>query len=185
MADENPAGAPPPNGEPKGGEEPLAAPGLAALASERTARQEAEKALRAVQAERDAAVAKAEGREAEYAAEVKAREEIERRFNERIIHTELRAAARELMADPDDVFAFVKVSDFEVNADGEVDAKAITEAISALVKRKPYLAARREDDPNQPGHIEPDPSQGARTPGHDPLNGDGLLNALTSKLGIH
>lgn len=107
------------------------------------------KAAEASAKERDAKLAelqaKIDGKEAEYAAEQKARE-LETaalsKANERILKAEVRAAAAAKLADPADALRFIDLSDFEVGADGEVDAQAIGDAIDNLVTTKPYLAAQ-------------------------------------------
>lgn len=73
-------------------------------------------------------------REAESAALQKA--------NARILNAELRAAATGKLADPADALKFLDTSAFEVDADGNVDADAIAEAIADLTEKKPYLAAQ-------------------------------------------
>lgn len=73
-------------------------------------------------------------REAETAALQKA--------NQRIINAELRAAAAGKLADPADALRFIDVSAFEVDAEGNVDAEAIAEAIADLTQKKPYLSAQ-------------------------------------------
>jgi hypothetical protein len=123
--------------------------GRAALAKERQARKDAEKARRAAEkaladfqaqqsagAEQDAAKAAAEQarRDAEAAALAKA--------NGRILAAELKAAAKGVLADPSDAAAFIDLSQFEVGDDGSVDADEISGAISDLIKRKPHLAAK-------------------------------------------
>lgn len=72
-------------------------------------------------------------REAESAALSKA--------NARILKAELKAAAAGKLADPADAMKFLDLSTFEVDADGNVDAESIGEALDDLIKSKPYLAA--------------------------------------------
>lgn len=61
---------------------------------------------------------------------------------ERIIRTEVKAAAKGLIADPNDALAFIDLSQFDVSADGSVDETDITDAINGLLEKKPYLAAQ-------------------------------------------
>ncbi|MEH0426623.1 hypothetical protein QBB34_09870 [Streptomyces stelliscabiei] len=61
--------------------------------------------------------------------------------NTRIVKAEIRAAAAKKLADPRDALKFLDLEQFEVDADGEVDAEEIAEAIETLIKDKPYLAA--------------------------------------------
>lgn len=131
----------------------LAEAGKKALAGERKARREAERARKAAEAElaelRAAQAAKKNDdgdgakpdaeqirREAEQAATVKA--------NERILRSEVKAAAAGKLADPADALAHLDLSKFEVGDDGSVDESEIADAIGDLLKAKPYLAARAQ-----------------------------------------
>lgn len=96
-----------------------------------------------------AELAKAQGREAEYAAEqerIKAQREAEAaalaKANERILKAEVRAIATSKLADPEDALHYLDLADFQVGDDGEVDRNAVTAAVEELVKSKPYLAAQ-------------------------------------------
>ncbi|WP_037819089.1 hypothetical protein [Streptomyces sp. NRRL S-146] len=118
--------------DPEGADQ-LGDPGKKALArmkeklkAERTRRRQAEE--RANQGASDDAVAKATA-----AATATA--------NTRIIKAEIRAAAAKKLADPRDALRFLDLEQFEVDADGEVDADEIADAIEELIKNKPYLAA--------------------------------------------
>lgn len=102
------------------------------------ARKEAAKAREALAA----AQAKAEGREVEYAAEKKAREDADARFRERVLKAEIKAAATGKLNDPADAMRYLDLSEFDVNDDGDVDAAAITAAIDSLVASKTYLAVQ-------------------------------------------
>lgn len=64
------------------------------------------------------------------------------RANARILKAEIRAAAKGKLADPKDALTFLDLEQFEVDEDGEIDAEEIEEAISGLLKAKPYLAAQ-------------------------------------------
>lgn len=101
--------------------------------------------LKARLAELEATVAKLQGREAEYAEQLKARE-VEQaalaKASERILKAEVRAAAAGKLADPNDALRFIDLSSFEVGEDGEVDATQIAQAIDDLLVAKPYLAAQ-------------------------------------------
>jgi hypothetical protein len=61
--------------------------------------------------------------------------------NERVLRAEIRAAAAGKLADPADAFKFLDLSEFEVSDTGEIDSDEIADALSDLVKSKPYLAA--------------------------------------------
>lgn len=101
------------------------------LKAERAKRQKAEQ-------ERDAASATDEAdrtrREVESAALSKA--------NGRIVRSEVKAAAKGVLADPNDAFRFLDLDQFEVDDDGDVDEDEIASAIADLVEKKPYLAAQ-------------------------------------------
>lgn len=68
--------------------------------------------------------------------------EATRQAHDRIIRSEVKAAAAGKLADPTDAIRMLDLSQFEVGDDGEVDEDAIGEAIDDLVKKKPYLAAQ-------------------------------------------
>lgn len=64
------------------------------------------------------------------------------RVNERLVKAEVRAAAAGKLADPADAHRFLDLSQIEVDADGNVDADEVAEAIEDLLRSKPYLAAQ-------------------------------------------
>lgn len=74
-------------------------------------------------------------REAERAATAKA--------NARILRSEVRAAAKGVLADPKDALTFLDLDAFEVDEDGEIDSDEIADAIEELISNKPYLAAAK------------------------------------------
>jgi len=61
--------------------------------------------------------------------------------NARIVRAEVKAAAAGKFADPADAFRFLDMTAFEVDANGDVDADEIADAIQDVLKTKPYLAA--------------------------------------------
>jgi len=61
--------------------------------------------------------------------------------NGRILKAEIRAAAKGRLADAKDALTFLDLEQFEVGEDGEIDSEEIEEAITGLLKDKPYLAA--------------------------------------------
>lgn len=63
------------------------------------------------------------------------------RADARIVRSELKAAATGKLADPKDALAFLDLSKFEVDDDGQVDEDEVAEAIEQLLKDKPHLAA--------------------------------------------
>ncbi|WP_045746396.1 hypothetical protein [Actinoplanes rectilineatus] len=62
--------------------------------------------------------------------------------NRRIVRAEVKAAAAGKFADPADAIAFLDLDEFEVDDEGEVDADAITAALTELLTKKPHLAAQ-------------------------------------------
>lgn len=64
------------------------------------------------------------------------------RVHERIVRAEVKAAAAGKLADPADAYRFLDLSQIEVDADGNVDADEVADAIADLLKNKPYLAAQ-------------------------------------------
>lgn len=123
--------------------------GKKALDKERAARKAAAKEARELKAKVAELEAKqaagAQQDEAQQAAE-KTRRDAEaaatKKANERILRSELKAAAAGKLADPSDAAAFIDLTQFEADADGEFDSTEIAEAISDLIKRKPHLAAK-------------------------------------------
>jgi hypothetical protein len=123
--------------------------GKKALAEERKARREAARKLKAAEAEladlKAKAAAGAQQDQAQQDAE-KARRDAEAaanaKANARILAAEVKAAAAGKLADPSDAARYLDMSEFEVGDDGTVDSGAIAEAISELIKSKPYLAAK-------------------------------------------
>ncbi|MEU6295016.1 hypothetical protein [Streptomyces erythrochromogenes] len=61
--------------------------------------------------------------------------------NTRIIRSEVKAAAKGVLADPADAFKFLDLEQFEVDEDGNLDEDEVADAIQELIKSKPYLAA--------------------------------------------
>lgn len=98
--------------------------------SERDKRKELEQQLAQKDAGDEAAQAR---REVEQAALSKA--------NVRIVRSEVKAAAKGVLADPGDAYKFLDLDQFEVDDDGNIDSDEIADAIEELVKSKPYLAA--------------------------------------------
>ncbi|WP_338183013.1 hypothetical protein [Jatrophihabitans sp.] len=110
-------------------------------AERKTARDEAA----AEKARADALQAKLDGKEAEHtAAQEKADTEKAAlaKANDRIVRSEVKAAAKGVLADPADAYKFLDLDSFEVSDDGDVDEAAIAAALDELVKNKPYLAVQ-------------------------------------------
>jgi hypothetical protein len=127
------------------GEAVLGDAGKKALDAMKAERKAARDEAAAAKAERDALQAKLDGREAEFKAE-QAKRETERaaleKANDRIRKSEVKAAAKGVLADPQDAYKFLDLESFEVDDDGNVDEDAIAKALDDLVKSKPYLAAQ-------------------------------------------
>lgn len=74
------------------------------------------------------------------------REQAEREANtkvaERIVRTEVKAAAKGRIADPNDALLFIDLKQFDVADDGAVNETDLNDAIEELLKQKPYLAAQ-------------------------------------------
>ena len=127
------------------GEKALGDAGKKALDAMKAERKAARDEANAAKAERDALQAKLDGKEAEHAA-AQAKRETEQaalaKANDRIRKSEVKAAAKGVLADPQDAYKFLDLDSFEVDDDGNVDEDAIASALDALVKEKPYLAAQ-------------------------------------------
>jgi hypothetical protein len=67
------------------------------------------------------------------------------KVNERILRSEIRAAAAGKFQDPKDALAYLDLSKFEVDDDGNVDEDEITEALTDLLAKKPYLGVTKGD----------------------------------------
>jgi hypothetical protein len=117
---------------------------LDAMKAKWKAAEKSDKEARAELAKRIAADAikdKPADEQALETARAEARAEAAKAANVRIVKSELRLAAKGVLADPADALAFINLDDFDVNEDGDVDADALSEAISDLIARKPHLAA--------------------------------------------
>lgn len=145
--------------------EQLGEAGQRALAAERAARQDADRARKALEkeladlrtqsmtdAEKAVAKAKEEGRTEALAA-----------ANERLLKAEVRAVAAGKLADPSDAIRFLDLGDFKVDDDGNVDTKVIGKAIDHLLKEKPYLAPGKTGKPSGSGDGGPRGGSGQPT----------------------
>lgn len=133
------------------GEEALGDPGKKALDTMKQKLREAEKLARESRAELERARREAELRDkpaeeqALEAARAEARAEALAKANERILRSELKAAAAGKLADPTDAALFIDLTQFDVSGDGDVDSDALNDAIADLISRKPHLAAQRQN----------------------------------------
>ncbi|MFF8473889.1 hypothetical protein [Streptomyces sp. NPDC015414] len=105
--------------------------------TERDRRRELERELEALKAPKpsDSGQPDADAIRAEAAREATAK------ANTRILRSELKAAAAGKLTDPADALFYLDTASFEVDADGNVDADEIRDAIDTLLSQKPYLAA--------------------------------------------
>jgi hypothetical protein len=127
-----------------GGEEQLGEAGVQALAREKGRRKaEAEKRRRAEARVAELEAEKTGTGEAANAEQIRAEADkaATARANQRIVRSEVRAAAAGKLADPKDALTFLDLAKFEVDEDGQVDEEEIADAIADLIKNKPYLAA--------------------------------------------
>ncbi|PJN24055.1 hypothetical protein [Kitasatospora sp. CB02891] len=138
-------------------DEPLGEAGTKALTAEKERRKAEAERRRKAEAERDELRRQIEAsqqgdggptpeqirREADTAATARA--------NDRIVRSEIRAAAAGKLADPKDALRFLDLTRFEVDNDGQVDEDAITEALDDLLQSKPYLAAATTAKPRFEG----------------------------------
>ena len=76
------------------------------------------------------------------AIKAEARREALAQANERILRSEVKAAAAGKLADPADALRLLDLSAFEVDDDGTIDEEEIADAIDALLTAKPYLSAQ-------------------------------------------
>lgn len=154
--------------EPIPGEDALGDPGKRALdaikakhKAERTKRLDLERQLREATAPKgDAPDAETIRAEATLAAD--------QRANLRIVRAEVKGAAAALFADPADALAFLDLTSFDVDDDGDVDPDDIQSALTELLAKKPHLA--KQDSAPQGGskrripEVPADPAHKSSTP---------------------
>jgi broad specificity phosphatase PhoE len=71
--------------------------------------------------------------------------------NKRIVSAEIRAVAANLFADTDDALRNLDPGDYEVDEDGEVDARSIERDLKDVLRRKPHLAKKGREPGFEPG----------------------------------
>ncbi|MFW7414752.1 hypothetical protein [Demequina sp. SO4-18] len=152
--DPAPEATDPPEPDPEGADD-LGDKGKKALDAMKAKVKEANSKATAAAEERDRLKAAAEGREAEWETERKAEKEREEKFRARYLKAEIKAAAKGVLADPEDAFKFLDLDDFEVTEDGDVDTDAIASALKSLAERKSYLAV--QDGPRFNGSSDSGP----------------------------
>lgn len=118
---------------------------LDVVRAERAAAKKEAREAKAALTEAQAELAKLRGGNTEAQANAdaaaKAVAEATQKANQRILRAEIKAAAGSKLSDPADAIRLLDLDQFEVGADGEIDAKEIADAIDDLLKAKPYLAA--------------------------------------------
>jgi hypothetical protein len=127
------------------GADALGDAGKKALDTMKAERKEARESAAAEKARADALQAKLDGKEAEHAAaQAKAAsdKEILDKANGRIVRSEVKAAAKGVLADPQDAYRYLDIESFDVDDDGNVDEEAVAKAIADLVAERPYLAVQ-------------------------------------------
>lgn len=127
------------------GAEHLGDPGKKALDTMKGERNAARELAASEKARADALQAQIDGKQAEHQAELdrqRVRDEALAVANQRILKAELRAAASGKLANAEDALAFLDLSTFEVDDNGNVDHAAITAELDKLITNRPYLAAQ-------------------------------------------
>lgn len=115
--------------------------------------KKANKALKAQLAEKSKPVDESEID----AAKREAAAEASKKADERILRSEIRAAATGKFADPKDALAFLDLTEFEVDENGDVDSDAIEDALTNLLEKKPHLGVA-------PKRFQGGGHQGAKAP---------------------
>ena len=149
---------PPPDPDPDPDPDDLGEAGKKALAKERQARKDADKAAKAAEKERDDLKARLEKLEAdamsdqekaiekarkEAADEV--RQEERERFSSLLVKQEAKVVAATKLADVDDI-RLLDLSSFKVKDDGSIEGD-ISKAVDDLIEAKPHLAAKGTTKP--------------------------------------
>lgn len=127
------------------GEDSLGDAGKKALDAMKAERNAAKKEARDLKAKLDEAL-KPKPAEGELPDPDALREEGRRaaleQANQRVIRSEVKAAATGKLADPADALQFLDLTSFEVDDDGNVDTQDLADAIDELLRTKPYLSAQ-------------------------------------------
>lgn len=121
-------------------DKPLGPKGERALEAEKEKRRAAAAKLAAANARIAELEAPKEGDQTPEQLRAEIERETAAKYNTRIVRAEVKAAATYLFADPDDAVAFLNLSDFDVDDNGDVDASDIEDALTDLLARKPHLA---------------------------------------------
>lgn len=136
--------------EPADGEDPVDAPdeedkplgpaGERALEAMKEKERKTRAELRQLKAELAALKAPRDGEATPEQVREQIRQELANEFRKPIIEANVKAAAAGLFADPEDAVAFLDMSDFDVDASGNVEVSDIQDALKDLLARKPHLA---------------------------------------------
>lgn len=158
--------------EPDGSDAQDAPPVDDALAAQKKVNRDLERKLREARRELDALRAKPDsGQEPPPVDEIVAQRvsealaEQQAKAAQRVLRSEVKAAAAGRMADPQDALVHLDLGEFAVDEDGSVDEQAIADAIDELLSKKPYLAAQggsrgsadggpREESSSEPKTVE-------------------------------
>lgn len=128
-----------------GGEDALGDAGkkaLDAMKSERNAARREARDLKRRIADLEARASDGKDETDPDAIKAEARRQALAEANERILRSEVKAAAAGKFADPGDALRLLDLSEFEVDEDGTIDEEQIADAIDALLTAKPYLSAQ-------------------------------------------
>ncbi len=141
---------------PETDDKPLGPPGEKALAAEKDKRRAESAKRRELEAELAAlkAAASADTEKADLEAiKAQAIREANAAAAQRILRSEIKAAAAGKLADPADAYKFLDLADFEVNENGDVDTAEIADAITGLLTSKPYLKAAQSGPGSADGGV--------------------------------
>ena len=141
---------------PETDDKPLGPPGEKALAAEKDKRRAESAKRRELEAQLAAlkAAASADTEKADLEAiKAQAIREANAAAAQRILRSEIKAAAAGKLADPADAYKFLDLADFEVNENGDVDTAEIASAITGLLTSKPYLKAAQSGHGSADGGV--------------------------------
>lgn len=141
---------------PETDDKPLGPPGEKALAAEKDKRRAESAKRRELEAQLAAlkASASADTEKADLEAiKAQAIREANAAAAQRILRSEIKAAAAGKLADPADAYKFLDLADFEVNENGDVDTAEIASAITGLLTSKPYLKAAQSGPGSADGGV--------------------------------
>jgi len=173
---EDPAGDPVGDPADDPADAPLGEAGERALEAMKKKERETRAKLRAAKAEIAALTAPKDGEQTPDQLRSEIEQGVRAEFNERLVKAEVKAAAAASFADPEDAVAFLKMSDFDVDENGDVDPSDIEDALKDLLAKKPHLA---KQDATQGGskrrvpEVPADPAGGT----HEPLSLDEKIAA--------